>query len=132
MSGHNRKTFGKIARDTNSSIDVFMTRYNAVNTGAEEDIFPYLQEENCPGITTYTATCRGKLLNPKKLTPGESPLKASDCYRFALSHPKVDTCLMGPKDSSQLEEGLLALELGSLSEEEMQRIRNIGTYIYGS
>jgi predicted aldo/keto reductase-like oxidoreductase len=61
---------------------------------------------------------------------GESPLEASDCYRFALSNPHVDVCLTGPKTREQLRENLETLELGPLNEEEMKRVRAIGAYIY--
>lgn len=132
ISGHNRKTFGKIAQDPDSPIDVFMLRYNAVHPGAEKDIFPCLPKENRPGITTYTATCWKKLLNPKNMPPGEKPLEPSDCYRFVLSNKNVDVCLTGPANEAQLIQNLAALEKGPLSEKEMKRVRAIGSHIYGS
>ncbi len=131
MSGHNRKTFGKLAQDPRSPIDVFMIRYNAVHTGAESEIFPHLSRENRPGVTIYTATCWKKLLNPNKMPPGEKPLTAADCYRFVLSSPDVDLCLFGPNSEAQMLEGLAALDKGLLSEEEMARARRIGGYIHG-
>jgi aryl-alcohol dehydrogenase-like predicted oxidoreductase len=131
MSGHNRKLFGDLARDKNNPIDIFMIRYNAAHPGAETDIFPFLPDENRPGVTIYTATCWGKLLNPKKMPGGESPMTAADCYRFALSHPEIDLCLTGPKDAEQFNQGIKALELGPLSEEELARFRSIGKYVHG-
>lgn len=130
MSGHNRKLFGEIARRADSPIDVFMLRYNAVHRGAEDDIFPYLPGVNRPGVTTYTATCWGKLLNRKKMPPGETPLTASDCYRFVLSNPHVDLCLMGPANEREMEEGLTAIARGPLSDSETERARKIGDYIH--
>ncbi len=131
MSGHKRKTFGAIAQKNDSDIDVFMIRYNAAHTGAEEDIFPHLPADNRPGITIYTATRWGKLLKQKKMPPGEKPLTASDCYRFVLSHPNVDLCIMGPKTEEQMLGGLETLEKGPLSEAEMERVRKIGDYVHG-
>lgn len=131
MSGHNRKLFGKIAQEKDSPIDIFMVRYNAVHRGAEEDIFAHLPEENRPGITTYTATRWGQLLKPKKMPTGEKPLTASDCYRFALSNPHVDLCMMGPASEREMDEGVTALKKGPLSDEEIDRARKIGDYLHG-
>ena len=130
LSGHNRKLFGKLASDPKSPIDILMFRYNAVHTGAEKDIYPHIPEENPPGVTVYTATAWRKLLNPKKMPPGEEPLTATDCYRFVLSNPKTDLCFTGPSSAAQLDENMKTLEYGPLSTEEMDRIRKIGKYIY--
>jgi len=131
MSGHNRELFGRIAKMADSPIDIFMVRYNAAHRGAEEEIFPHLSGKNRPGLTTYTATRWGKLLNPKKMPPGEPPMTASDCYRFVLTDPHVDLCMMGPGDESQMTEGLAALKKGPLSDGEMARFRAIGDYVHG-
>lgn len=131
MSGHKRTTFGALAQMKDSPIDVFMVRYNAAHTGAESEVFPYLQKENRPGITIYTATSWRKLLKPGRMPEGEPPLSASDCYRFVLSNPGVDLCLFGPATEEQMNEGLSALDKGPLSGEEMGRIRKIGAYVHG-
>ncbi len=130
MSGHKRTTFGKLARETDLPLDVFMIRYNAVHTGAETEIFPFLKEDR-PGVTIYTATCWRKLLKARQMPAGEAPLSAADCYRFVLSNPHVDLCLMGPGSESQMDEGMLALFRGPLSADEMKRIRGIGAHIHG-
>ena len=65
------------------------------------------------------------------MPPGEKPLTASDCYRFVLSHPNVDLCIMGPKTEEQMLGGLETLEKGPLSEAEMERVRKIGDYVHG-
>ena len=67
----------------------------------------------------------------KKMPPGEKPLSAADCYHFVLSHPDVDVCLAGPRTEQEMNEGLKALDLGPLSDEEMVRIRKIGDYVHG-
>ena len=128
LSGHNRPLFPELAAD--ERFGLFHIRYNAVHRGAEQDIFPHLPQANRPGIATFTTTRWGDLLNPKKLPPGEAPLRGSDCYRFALSNPAVDLCMCGPKDLAQMREALLALDLGPLSEEEMARMRRIGDHIH--
>jgi aryl-alcohol dehydrogenase-like predicted oxidoreductase len=131
MSGHNRKLFGRIAQESDSPIDIFMVRYNAAHRGAEQEIFPFLSGASRPGLTTYTATRWGKLLNPKKMPAGERPMTASDCYRFVLTDPHVDLCMMGPGDEPQMIEGLAALKKGPLSDEQMKRFRKIGDYVHG-
>jgi hypothetical protein len=112
-------------------VDFFHIRYNAVHTGAEQDIFPHLPPDNRPGIGIYTATCWRKLLKPKLMPTGESPLTAADCYRFVLSHPDVNVCLTGPKTAEQMEDNFKALDAGPLDEEGMARVRRIGKHIYG-
>jgi len=109
---------------------VFQLRYNAVHRGAEKDIFPYLPEQNRPGIVNFTATCWRKLLNAKNMPAGERPLSGTDCYRFVLSNPNVDVCLTGPSSAERLEQNLEALEAGPLSAEEMERIVRIGDHIH--
>ena len=66
-----------------------------------------------------------------KMPPGEEPLSAADCYRFALSNPNVDLCMMGPASLQEMEEGIKAIEKGPLSDEEMKRARKIGRHIHG-
>jgi aryl-alcohol dehydrogenase-like predicted oxidoreductase len=131
VSSHERPVFPRIARgEVRAPSDFFHVRYNAVHTGAEQDVFPHLPYEERPGIVIYTATCWRKLLRPKLVPPGESPLAAVDCYRFVLSHPDVDVCLTGPASAAQMEDNLRALDAGPLDEEEMARVRRIGKHIY--
>lgn len=132
MSSHDRPFFGRVARgEVDVPVDVFQLRYNAVHRGAERDVFPFLPERERPGIVNFTATCWRKLLQAKRMPPGEPPVSAADCYRFALSNPNVDVCLTGPSSAQRLEENLTALDAGPLSEEERARLVRIGDYIYG-
>jgi aryl-alcohol dehydrogenase-like predicted oxidoreductase len=64
------------------------------------------------------------------MPPGESPPSAADCYRFVLAHPKVHVAVCGPNSLEQLKEDLGALELGPMSEEELDRMRRIGDHVY--
>jgi aryl-alcohol dehydrogenase-like predicted oxidoreductase len=129
ISSHNRKIFEAFSRE--GLIDVYHVRYNAINSGADKDVFPFLPKENKPGIVAYTATRWGQLLKEKKMPPGESPLSAPDCYRFALSHPAVDLCMTGARNHEMMKENLSTLEMGPLTTAEMERIRRIGDFIYG-
>jgi aryl-alcohol dehydrogenase-like predicted oxidoreductase len=131
VSGHKRHILGGMAARPELPFDVYMVRYNAAHTGAEQEIFPLLPGENPPGVMIYTATRWGQLLQARRMPPGEEPLTAADCYRFALSNPHVDLCMMGPRSAEELEGGLETLRLGPLSDEEMGRVRWIGGHVHG-
>jgi aryl-alcohol dehydrogenase-like predicted oxidoreductase len=132
LSGHNRQLFPELARE--GSFDIFHVRYNAAHRGAETEVFPALMDLDPaarPGLVSYTATRWGRLLQQKHMPPGEPAPVASDCYRFALSHPAVDVCLTGPKNLAQMREALSALDLGPLNEAELIRLRRVGDYLRG-
>ena len=82
-------------------IDGIMVRYNAAHVGAERDVFPTLGNTD-PAVIAFTATRWGSLLDPSKIPATEPVPRASDCYRFVLSHPSVHTSLAGPKDAAEL------------------------------
>jgi aryl-alcohol dehydrogenase-like predicted oxidoreductase len=131
ISSHDRPLAGRIAADPDIEMDAVMVRYNAAHTGAEKDIFPHLTDTHRPGVIAFTATRWGQLVNPKKMPPGEEPLTAADCYRFALTSGHVNVCLTGPKTAQELEQNMEVLEKGPLSDEEMERVRRIGKHVYG-
>lgn len=124
MSCHDRKFAGELA--AKGALDVLMIRYNAAHPGAEQDIFPHVSSDR-PGIVSYTATRWTRLLRRPKGWPQERPVAtAAQCYRFVLSHPTVDVCLMAPSNERELMEDLRALEQGPLSPEEMAYMREFG------
>lgn len=127
ISGHQRPAFVRFAADPR--FDVLHLRYNAAHPGAEQDVFPHLQTGSRPGIVIYTATRWGSLLNPRRMPPGEAPLRGRDAYRFVLSNPNVDVCICGPRNDAELDEALAALDEGPLSAEENARIRAIGRWV---
>ena len=127
VSIHNRQRAGELAR--NSSLDQLMIRYNAAHRGAEQDIFPWVQD-NKPSILAYTATAWRRLLKRPKSWAGEV-MSAGDCYRFQLSNPHVDVALMGPSNRAQLDENLKALDNGPLTPEEDQWMRAFGKAVHG-
>ncbi|MBT8396899.1 MAG: aldo/keto reductase [Gemmatimonadetes bacterium] len=130
VTGHNRRFHGELARKEAGPFEVLQVRYSAAHRGAESDVFQDLPPSR-PGITTYTATRWGKLLKARKMPPGEAPLTAAECYRFALSHPAVDLCIAGPRTEEQMLEGFEALSDGPLGPEEMERVRRIGDFVHG-
>ena len=128
ISGHNRKAFPEFAKT--GLYDFFHTRYNAVHRGGETEIFPLLPSENRPGVVVYTATSWSQLLNPRKTPPSEKTPAGSDCYRFVISNPSVDVCITGPKNMHETKEALRALELGPMTEDELDWMRRVGDYIH--
>jgi predicted aldo/keto reductase-like oxidoreductase len=129
LSSHNRKLIGKLAGE--GDFDVYHFRYNAAHRGAETEIFPFLPGEKKPGTVAFTATRWGKLLDPKKMPPGETPPTAADCYRFVLSNPSVDVCMTGAATVEQMRENFSVLDCGPMSEEELARMRRIGDHVHG-
>jgi aryl-alcohol dehydrogenase-like predicted oxidoreductase len=129
LSGHNRSLFPRLMEE--GEIDVFQVRYNAVNRGAEQDVFPFCSGEHRPGMISFTATRWGQLLKESRMPPGEEALTAKDCYRFVLSHTAVDICMTGARNLEMMRENLETLDTGPLGEAEMERIRRIGDHIYG-
>lgn len=128
LSGHNRKMFPLLME---SDVDIFQVRYNAANSGAEKDVFPFCGGENRPGMISFTATRWGQLLKEGKMPEGEKPLTAQECYRFVLSNPSVDICMTGARTHEMLKENLETLDSAPLSSDEMERIRRIGAHVYG-
>ena len=130
VSGHHRPAFREFVKEVR--FDVLMVRYNAAHRGAESEVFPFLETPGLPrpGLVTYTATRWGTLLDPRYTPPGRRTPTAVDCYRFALSNPNVDVCLTGPATTQQMEANLKALELGPLSNEELQGMRVIGDHVH--
>ncbi len=128
VSTHNRPHAVEMARQ--NEIDIIHVRYNAVHPGAERDIFPHLgSREQRPGVVSFTATSWGELLTADKI-PGERVPTATDAYRFVLSNPYIDVCLTGPKNAEQFQSALKAIELGPLSDDEMEWMRRIGKAKY--
>lgn len=130
LSTHNRKLAGKLAAD--GAVDVLMIRYNAAHRGAEQDIFPYLDEYD-PGIVGYTATRWRYLLRRPRNWPKDGRVPTAGlCYRFVLSNPKVHVCLTAPSNMKQLEENIDSLRQGPLCEEDMDFMRKFGDAVYHS
>ena len=129
LTSHKRRVFAQLREE--GLFDLFHIRYNAAHRGAETDTFPYLQGENRPGVVSFTATCWKRLLNPAKMPPGEKTPTAPDCYRFVLSNPAVDVCMMGARTLAQMRENLQVLDSPPMTGQELERLKKIGDYIYG-
>jgi len=129
ISGHRRPAFVGFAADPRYAI--LHIRYNAAHPGAESDVLPHLSATDKPGLVAYTATSWRQLLDPRRMPPGERPLRPRDCYRFVLSNPAFEVCMTGPKNAAEMDEALTALEAGPLTPEEDARIRRIGLHVSG-
>lgn len=130
VSAHHRPIFREFAQDVR--FEELMVRYNAAHRGAETEVFPYLESPGLtrPGLVTYTATRWGTLTDARYTPTGRRTPTAVDCYRFVLSNPNVDVCLTGPASAMEMETNLKALELGPLSDEEMQWMRVVGDHVH--
>lgn len=130
LTSHNRKVFAQLRPD--GLYDVFHVRYNAVHRGAETETFPYLGGQRRPGVISFTATSWQQLLKAGKMPPGQPHPTAVDCYRFVLSNPAVDVCMVGARGLEQMRQNLGVLETGPMAEEELERMRRIGDHIHRS
>jgi aryl-alcohol dehydrogenase-like predicted oxidoreductase len=124
---HDRPRAGQLARD--QVYEMLMVRYNAAHPGAEQEIFPHVKPSHT-AVVAYTATRWRKLLKRPRGWTGPVP-SAADCYRFCLSRPEVDLCLMGVANAAQLDENLRGLEAGPLSDAEQDWMRDFGRVVHG-
>jgi aryl-alcohol dehydrogenase-like predicted oxidoreductase len=129
VSCHHRPSFEDFLK--HEACDAWMLRYNAAHPGAEREVFPLLSEDPAtrPGVLAFTATRWGTLLDPA-LMPNEEPLpRASDCYRFALSVPCVDTVITGPKNGAELDEAIEAMKRGPMTADELAWMKRVGVAV---
>jgi len=125
VSCHHRPTFPRYVADP--CYGAIMVRYNAAHRGAEQEVFPSVAASDAPpGVVSFTATRWGGLLDRRMVPAGEPVPRASDCYRFALSHPAVDVAICGPRDGAELDEALTALDRGPLDADERAWMMRVG------
>ena len=123
ISCHHRPTFRQFILDP--VWGGIMVRYNAAHRGAEQEVFPHLGASS-PGVVAYTATRWGALLD-RAIVPADEPLpRGSDCYRFALSNPAVNTVIAGPANGAELDEALAALDRGPMDADELAWMHRVG------
>jgi len=129
VSSHQRPLFVEMMKDPR--LEVFHLRYNAAHRGAEKELFARLPKTGGPGIASFTNTRWGDLLAAKNMPKGESPPSATDCYRFALSDPRVHVAITGPKDDDEMNAALEVLASDAMTEDELARMRRIGDHVHG-
>lgn len=130
LSAHDRPLIPRLERDR--QIDIYHLRYNAAHRGAEAEVFDHLPDEGGPGIVSFTCNRWASLIDSARMPPGESPPSPADCYRFVLAHPRVHVACCGPASMSELRQNLECLELGPMSDDELERMRRIGRHVYES
>jgi len=124
ISTHERPLAAELARE--GALDALMIRYNAASRGAETEIFPQLPESH-PAVVAYTATRWKSLLRRPRGYPRDGRLpSAGMCYRFVLSNPAVDVCLMAPGNLRQFEDNLAEIRRGPLDDSDMKFMRAFG------
>jgi aryl-alcohol dehydrogenase-like predicted oxidoreductase len=129
FSSHNRRLAAHLAREF--SVDTLMIRYNAAHRGAEREVFWALADRK-PAIISYTATRWGMLLQPVPRAGYPEGLPAGDCYRFALSHPAVDTVLCAARTPVELDEDVAAALEGPLGATRLEEVRRFGDAVHAA
>ncbi len=130
VSCHHRPSFERFA--SVPECEAWMVRYNAAHPGAEREVFPLVQaaaQHERPGVVAFTATRWGSLVDPRKTPPNEPTPRASDCYRFALTHPAVDVVLCGARDGQEIAEAFTAIERGPMDEDELAWMKRVGAAV---
>jgi aryl-alcohol dehydrogenase-like predicted oxidoreductase len=129
FSCHNRPLAAALAREF--AVDTLMIRYNAAHRGAEREVFAPLADHR-PAIISYTATRWGMLLQPVPRAGFPEGMPAGDCYRFALSHPAVDTVLCAARTPAELSEDVAAALDGPLDEARLADVRRFGDAVHAA
>lgn len=128
LSCHQRKFLGELAAQ--GDLDALMMRYNAAHRGAEQEVFPNLSRYH-PGVISYTATRWTYLLRSTRGWPKDGRIPtAGMCYRFVLSNPNVDVCLMAPSNLKQFEANLEEVRRGRLSAVDLEFMRQFGDAVH--
>ena len=128
ISTHDREFAAELARE--GVLDAMMIRYNAAHRGAETEIFPHLPPSD-PAVVSFTATRWTYLVRRPRGYPKDGRIPtAGMCYRFVLSNPAVDVCLMAPTSLRQFDANLEEVRQGPLSGEDMQFMRTFGDAVY--
>jgi aryl-alcohol dehydrogenase-like predicted oxidoreductase len=129
VSTHQRSLAAELSDDRR--LGALHIRYNAEHRGAEQDLFPKRPAGGRPGMVAFTATSWGRLLDPRRIPPGERVPCAADCYRFVLANPNVDVCMTGPSSEQQVTDSLAALDSGPMPPDEVDWMRRVGASVRG-
>ncbi len=128
VSTHDRKFAAQLTRE--GVVDAVMIRYNAAHRGAETEIFPQIAG-NGTAVISYTATRWTALLRrPGGYPKNDRVPTAGMCYRFVLSNPSVDVCLMAPGNIRQFEANLDEIRRGPLAPDDLDFMRRFGDLVY--
>ena len=127
VSVHDRDLAIRLAgRD---EVDCLMHRYNMAHRKSEEAVLPEAIAAGVP-VVAFTCTRWGSLLKGHAEWEGPIP-DASDCYRFALSHPAVRLALTAPGSIGELDANLTAMTDAPVSDSDLAVWRDYGDLVYG-
>jgi aryl-alcohol dehydrogenase-like predicted oxidoreductase len=127
-TAHDRSLASRLATDPR--VDVLMHRFNMAHRKAAHEVFPAAAKARTP-IVAFTATRWGTLLEPYADWPG-SPPTASDCYRYCLAQPSVQTALTAPRSLAELDQNLDVLKLPRMSKGERDQWERFGDLVHGA
>ena len=102
-----------------------MVRHSAAHRNAEQRIFPRAIELGA-SLITFNNLCYARLLKPRD----DAPPRASDFYRYTLSHPAVTVCLTAPATLEQLQENLSVLDDLDLPDDRRRLLHQYGDAVY--
>jgi aryl-alcohol dehydrogenase-like predicted oxidoreductase len=131
FSIHDRRLAARLTASLDPPPDVLMIRYNAAHRGAEWEVFENLADPR-PGVIAYTATRWGDLLRPRPDLGFPEGMHASECYRFALAHPAVDTVLCGARTFAELRDDVEGVAEGPLSPERYAETIRFGDAVHAA
>jgi aryl-alcohol dehydrogenase-like predicted oxidoreductase len=116
-------------------VDIGFVRYNALHRGAETDIFPRLPRARRSLLYNFTSTS-GFLPADAYARLGISSdfwrPSITDYYRFVLARAEIDGLLCAPREPTEVEALVRALEQGPLTDEETDYIRDLADLTRGA
>jgi aryl-alcohol dehydrogenase-like predicted oxidoreductase len=111
-------------------LDVVMVRHNPAHRRAQSTVFqPLASQPQRPGVVTFksTGSHSGPLWDPPANLPADCwHPTVPDLYRYSLSQPSVDVCLMGLEHQYQVDEAIAAVQQGPLTPAELDYLALYG------
>ncbi|HNN91763.1 MAG TPA: hypothetical protein PKI03_05830 [Pseudomonadota bacterium] len=109
-------------------LDIAYIRYNPGHPGAEEDLFPYFNQNKTSLVYNFKSTS-GLLsleqFQQLKLESRYKPTKITDGYRFALSRKEIDGLLASPQGAEQIAQLERALAAGPITPSRAAYMKNL-------
>ncbi|MCM1983595.1 aldo/keto reductase [Lyngbya confervoides] len=116
---------------SNSSLlDVLMVRHNPAHRSAQDKVLhPLSRQPQRPGVVTFksTGSHTGPLWeSPPGLSEDMTPPSVPDLYRYSLSQPNVDLCLMGVENRAQIDAAIAGIQQGPLTPADQEALNRYG------
>ena len=102
-------------------LDINYVRYNTAHPGARQDTFPFVRADRTGLVFNFKSVL--SRVTPERFKQLGIPEsywlpKASDYYRFVLTHPDIDGILCSPATVEQLDELIAGLEEGPMTPQQ--------------